>query len=128
MDVSSLLALPSTLTLDRVERSAQGLLVYLHATTSCVSCPRCGTAGSRVHSRYCRTVADITCVGQRVNLTIQRETSVQFCGRFSLFFSSSPFFRGSSKAKARRFFTAGMRSLSPAELYRFRPWNEMIYM
>src|SRR6266702_6714719 len=70
MDLSSLLALPSTLALERVERSAEGLTVYLHATTSCVSCPRCGTVGSRVHSRYCRTVADLTCVGQRLRLKL----------------------------------------------------------
>src|SRR6266487_420074 len=70
MDVSSFLALPSTLTIDRVERSAEELTVYLHATTSCVCCPRCGTAGTRVHSRYSRTVADITCVGQRLMLKL----------------------------------------------------------
>lgn len=70
MDVSSFLMLPSTLTVDRVERSAEALTVYLHATTSCVYCPTCGTAGSRVHSRYCRTVADITCVGQRLVLKL----------------------------------------------------------
>ncbi len=70
MDVSSVLALPSTLTIDRVERSAEELTVYLHATTSCVCCPRCGTAGTRVHSRYSRTVADITCVGQRLMLKL----------------------------------------------------------
>ena len=70
MDVTSVLALPSTLTVDRVERSTQGLTVYLYATTSTVSCPRCGTAGSRVHSRYTRTAADLTCVGQRLTLKL----------------------------------------------------------
>ena len=70
MDVASFLALPSTLTVDRVERSTQGLTVYLYATTSTVSCPRCGTAGSRVHSRYTRTVLDLTCVGQRLQLKL----------------------------------------------------------
>jgi hypothetical protein len=70
MDLSSLLALPSTLTVDRVERSPQGLTVSLHATTSTVCCPTCGTAGSRVHSRYTRTVADLTCVGQRLILKL----------------------------------------------------------
>jgi transposase len=70
MDLSSFLALPSTLTVDRVERSPQGLTVSLHATTSTVSCPTCGTAGSRVHSRYTRTVADLTCVGQRLILKL----------------------------------------------------------
>ncbi len=70
MDVSSFLALPSTFTVARVERSAEALTVDLHATPSCVCCPTCGTAGSRVHSRYCRTVADLTCVGQRLILKL----------------------------------------------------------
>jgi transposase len=68
MEISSLLALPSSLTVERVERTAEGLVVCLHATTSCVYCPSCGTAGSRVHSRDTRTVADLTCVGQRLRL------------------------------------------------------------
>ncbi len=70
MDVSSFLALPSTLTFDRVERSTEALTVYLHATTPCVCCPICGTTGSRIHSRYFRTVADLTCVGQRLTLKL----------------------------------------------------------
>ena len=70
MTIASFLALPPTLTIDRVEQSTQGLTVYLYATTSAVSCPRCGTAGSRVHSRYTRTVADLTCVGQRLILKL----------------------------------------------------------
>jgi len=70
MDIASFLALPPTLTVDRVERSTQGLTVHLSATASAVSCPRCGTAGSRVHSRYTRTVADLTCVGQRLTLNL----------------------------------------------------------
>ena len=70
MELSSVLALPSTLTIDTVERNAQGLTVFLHATTSTVSCPSCGTAGSRVHSRYYRTVADLTCVGQRLTFKL----------------------------------------------------------
>src|SRR6266704_4533003 len=70
MEISSFLALPSTFTVDRVERSTQGLVVSLHATTSTVSCPKCGTAGSRVHSRYSRTVAEITWGGQRLILKL----------------------------------------------------------
>ena len=70
MEISSFLGFPSTLTVDRVERSAEGLTVYLHATTSPVCCPRCGTAGSRIHSLYTRTVADLACVGQRLILKL----------------------------------------------------------
>jgi transposase len=70
MDLSSFLGFPPTLAIDTVERNAQGLTVFLHATTSTVFCPRCGTAGSRIHSRYIRTVLDLTCVGQHLRLKL----------------------------------------------------------
>lgn len=70
VDLSSVFGFPSTLTVERVERSTLGLTVYLSATTSTVPCPRCGTPGSRIHSRYYRTVADMGCVGQRLTLKL----------------------------------------------------------
>jgi transposase len=70
MEISSLLGFPSTLAVDRIERSAEGLIVSIHATTSTVYCPLCGTVGSHIHSRYTRNVADITCVGQHLILKL----------------------------------------------------------
>jgi hypothetical protein len=70
MDFASFLGFPPTLAVDTIERSAEGLTVSLHATTSSVCCPMCATAGSRVHSRYVRTVADLTCLGQRLRLKL----------------------------------------------------------
>jgi transposase len=70
MDLASFLGFPPTLAVDTIERSAEGLTVSLHATTSSVCCPMCATAGSRVHSRYVRTVADLTCLGQRLRLKL----------------------------------------------------------
>ena len=70
MDLASVLGFPPTLAIDTIERSTEGLTIFLYATTFCVCCPRCGTAGSRVHSRYTRTVADLTCVGQRLILKL----------------------------------------------------------
>src|SRR5947209_10564440 len=70
MDLASVLGFPPTLAIDTVERSTEGLVVSLHVTTSTISCPRCGTAGSRIHSRYWRTVADLTCVGQHLILKL----------------------------------------------------------
>ena len=70
MDLSSFLGFPSTLTVDSIERRAEGLIISLHATTSTVFCPRCGTAGSRIHSRYTRTISDPTVVGQRLILKL----------------------------------------------------------
>lgn len=70
MELSSFLGFPSTLTVDTVERSAEGLIITLHATTSTVFCPICGTAGSRIHSRYTRTVSNLTVCGQRLILKL----------------------------------------------------------
>ncbi len=37
----------------------QTIIVHLHATAPTAACPQCRTEGSRVHSRYQRTVADV---------------------------------------------------------------------
>lgn len=39
--------------------SDQTVLVHLHAISSTAPCPQCGTPGSRIHSRYQRTIADV---------------------------------------------------------------------
>ena len=48
----------------------QTVLVHLHATALTARCPRCGTAGSRVHSRYQRTVADLAFGGRSLALKL----------------------------------------------------------
>jgi transposase len=48
----------------------QTVLVHLHAASLTASCPQCGTAGSRVHSRYQRTVADLAFGGRRLVLKL----------------------------------------------------------
>ena len=57
-------AFPTTLSLDTVEVQGQTIKVHLRAATPTAACPRCGTAGSRVHSRYQRTIADISFGGR----------------------------------------------------------------
>jgi transposase len=47
------------LDLDTIEVQEQTVIVHLHATTSTAACPHCRTAGSRIHSRYSRTIADV---------------------------------------------------------------------
>jgi transposase len=47
------------LDLDSIEVREQTVIVHLHATAPTAACPHCGTAGSRVHSRYSRTIADV---------------------------------------------------------------------
>lgn len=47
------------MSLETIEVQNQTIIVHLHATSSTALCPRCGTPGSRVHSLYVRTIADI---------------------------------------------------------------------
>jgi transposase len=44
--------------------------VHLHTTSPTAVCPQCGTAGSRVHSRYQRTIADVAFGGRNVVLKL----------------------------------------------------------
>ncbi|HYU74036.1 MAG TPA: transposase family protein [Ktedonobacteraceae bacterium] len=57
-------AFPFPLGIDTIELHDQTVVVSLHATSSTAACPRCGTAGSRVHSRYQRTLADVAFGGR----------------------------------------------------------------
>jgi transposase len=45
--------------IDRIELHEQTVIVHLHAISSTAPCPQCGTPGSRIHSRYQRTIADV---------------------------------------------------------------------
>ncbi len=70
MSTTPFLPLPSTLSIDAVEQDAQTLFVHLHMTTQTAPCPKCGVLGSRIHSHYYRTVADLSCGGQRLVLKL----------------------------------------------------------
>jgi transposase len=59
------------LDLDNIEIHGQRVVVHLHATSPTVACPQCGTAGSRVHSRYQRTIADVAFGGHSLVLKLQ---------------------------------------------------------
>jgi transposase len=58
------------LDLDSIEVHDQTIIVYLHATSPTAACPQCGTAGSRVHSRYQRTIADVAFGGRNLVLKL----------------------------------------------------------
>jgi transposase len=45
--------------METIEVSDQIVLVHLHAISPTAPCPQCGTPGSRIHSRYQRTIADV---------------------------------------------------------------------
>src|SRR5258706_2090321 len=70
INLSSLFGFPSTLDLDSIEVQEQTVFVYLHATSPTATCPQCGTAGSRVHSRYQRTIADVAFGGRKLVLKL----------------------------------------------------------
>ena len=56
--------------LDSIEVHEQRVLVHLHATSPTAACPHCGTTGSRVHSRYQRTIADLAFGGRNLVLRL----------------------------------------------------------
>src|SRR5712692_10610930 len=68
--LSSLFGFPSTLDLDSIQVHEQTVLVSLHATSPTAACSQCGTAGSRVHSRYERTIADLAFGGRNLVLRL----------------------------------------------------------
>jgi transposase len=71
INLSSLFGFPSTLDLDSIEVHDQSVIVYLHATSPTAACSQCGTAGSRVHSRYQRTIADLAFGGRNLVIRLQ---------------------------------------------------------
>ncbi len=56
--------------LDSIEVHDQTIIVHLHATFPTAACPQCGTAGSRVHSRDPRTIADVAFGGRNLVLKL----------------------------------------------------------
>ncbi|HEY4387242.1 MAG TPA: transposase family protein [Ktedonobacteraceae bacterium] len=71
IDLSPVFAFPSTLGLETIEVQDQTIIVHLSATSSTALCPRCGMPGSRVHSRYIRTIADVAFGGRCLVLKLQ---------------------------------------------------------
>ncbi len=64
IDLSPVFAFPSAIDIETIEVSEDTVLVHLYATLPTAPCPQCGTPGSRIHSRYQRTIADLA-FGQR---------------------------------------------------------------
>ena len=70
MDVAALLLLPAGLEIDRICAGALALTISVTSMTPTSLCPLCGTPATRIHSRYHRTVADVTCGGRQVCLQL----------------------------------------------------------
>jgi transposase len=60
--------------IDRVERTAAGLLIWGRVAGAAAACWACGTKASRVHSRYQRSLGDVAAAGRPVTirLTVRR--------------------------------------------------------
>jgi transposase len=64
----------SSVRIDRVERTAEGLLIWGQAAGADAACWACGTRSSRVHSRYQRSLGDMAVAGHPavIRLTVRR--------------------------------------------------------
>src|SRR3712207_1693083 len=66
-----LLPAADQLSLDRVDVHDDAVCVIATLTTPTAACPGCGTVARRVHSRYCRRVADLPWAGRPVTLHLR---------------------------------------------------------
>jgi len=71
MEVKQVTALPKGLEVRAIEVIDEVLTITAVSTQAHPACPLCGTPATRVHSRYCRQVADLPCSGQQVRLLVQ---------------------------------------------------------
>jgi transposase len=70
MEISHFLPLGDGLELTHLERGEDQLRLHVTSTSRTCSCPVCGQAATRLHSRYRRVVKDLPCAGQRVQLIL----------------------------------------------------------
>src|SRR5215469_4379830 len=71
MEAKLLLALPEELEVTSIEVIDGVLTISAVSTNASACCPLCSSLGTRVHSHYTRTVADLPCAGQPVRLLVQ---------------------------------------------------------
>jgi transposase len=50
---------------------AEEITLILRTTSPTASCPSCGTASSRIQSRYTRTLRDLPSIGRPIRLIMQ---------------------------------------------------------
>ncbi|KAB2707518.1 ISL3 family transposase [Brucella intermedia] len=60
--------IPSELNVDEVRDAGDAIIVAAYGRSQDCTCPHCGTASRRVHSRYSRMIADLPCAGRRIEL------------------------------------------------------------
>ena len=71
MEVQPALALPNGLEVIGIEMRNEVLTITAVSTQMRPCCPLCSAPASRVHSCYCRQIADLPCSGQHVRLFVQ---------------------------------------------------------
>ncbi len=70
MPIIPLLALPLGFEVTAFSRQEETLCVSLLSTQACSRCPLCGSAATRIHSRYQRKLADLPSTGQPVRFLL----------------------------------------------------------
>jgi transposase len=71
MDVSTLLADPSAISLETFVSKQNLIIVRVRSVQKAVCCPLCNEHSSSLHSRYVRQVADLPWHGVAIRLELQ---------------------------------------------------------
>ena len=71
MKVEQVLALPEGLEVTNIEVIDGVLTISAVSTQTSVCCPLCSSVGTRMHSHYTRTIADVPCAGRPLRLLVQ---------------------------------------------------------
>jgi transposase len=66
-----LLGLPTSVRVEQIEIAPQTLILSLAVELPEAACPLCEQISRRVHSRYTRTLQDVSCGGKALRLLIQ---------------------------------------------------------
>lgn len=65
------LYLPSSILLEQVDHTDATYRLFARCSLPLGECPYCGTKSDRVHSRYTRTISDLSILGHRVLITFE---------------------------------------------------------
>jgi hypothetical protein len=70
-DLAVLLPQLAGVVVERVQRSAAGLRLWVRSRAGRATCPGCGRAAARVHSRYERRLDDVAAAGEPVEIRLR---------------------------------------------------------
>ena len=68
--LSSLFHFPVGVTIESVHPSVHELIIHVACCHPTQACPECQQSSARIHGRYRRTVADLSCAGRNVILAL----------------------------------------------------------